>query len=164
MYSRPSTSHTRLPLARAMKRGVPPTARKARTGEFTPPGVVCWARSNSAWFRSVVMCGSGYGFEQRGELGRTGMRVGGVEDVADHGEQIGARSDQWCGIFRGDAADTDDRTAECAGLPDQFERGADRLRFRRRREHRAEGDVVGAGRDSGFGADVLVVARGAEHG
>ena len=31
-----------------MKRGVPPTARKARTGELTPPGMTRWARSNSA--------------------------------------------------------------------------------------------------------------------
>ena len=31
-----------------MNRGVPPTARKARTGEFTPPGMTCWARSNNA--------------------------------------------------------------------------------------------------------------------
>ena len=28
-------------VSRAMKRGVPPTERKARTGELTPPGVVC---------------------------------------------------------------------------------------------------------------------------
>lgn len=31
-----------------MNRGVPPTARKARTGEFTPPGITRWARSNSS--------------------------------------------------------------------------------------------------------------------
>ena len=31
-----------------MNRGVPPTALKARTGEFTPPGVTRWARSNHA--------------------------------------------------------------------------------------------------------------------
>ena len=35
-----------------MKRGVPPTALNARTGEFTPPGVTAWARSKSArWKR-----------------------------------------------------------------------------------------------------------------
>src|SRR5947207_1740463 len=27
-----------------MKGGVPPTARNARTGEFTPPGMIAWAR------------------------------------------------------------------------------------------------------------------------
>nr|BFF02446.1 hypothetical protein GCM10020241_41210 [Streptoalloteichus tenebrarius] len=31
-----------------MKRGVPPTAWKARTGELTPPGVALAARSNRA--------------------------------------------------------------------------------------------------------------------
>src|SRR6185295_11570270 len=31
-----------------MKRGVPPTARKARTGELTPPGMTRAARSNSS--------------------------------------------------------------------------------------------------------------------
>src|SRR5690242_15215385 len=31
-----------------MNRGVPPTARNARTGEFTPPGTTARARSNSA--------------------------------------------------------------------------------------------------------------------
>src|SRR5690606_41624415 len=31
-----------------MKRGVPPTARKARTAELTPPTRTFWARSNSA--------------------------------------------------------------------------------------------------------------------
>ena len=30
-----------------MNRGVPPTARKARTGEFTPPGMTAWARASS---------------------------------------------------------------------------------------------------------------------
>ena len=35
-----------------MKRGVPPTALKARTGEFTPPGVTALARANRASDRS----------------------------------------------------------------------------------------------------------------
>src|SRR5215510_5234139 len=30
-----------------MKRGLPPTARNARTGEFTPPGITCKARLKS---------------------------------------------------------------------------------------------------------------------
>src|SRR6218665_3738845 len=41
------------PRARLTKRGVPPTALKARTGEFTPPGMRALARSNSGIFRSV---------------------------------------------------------------------------------------------------------------
>ena len=39
MYSLPSMSHRRLPLARLTKTGLPPTERKARTGLFTPPGM-----------------------------------------------------------------------------------------------------------------------------
>src|SRR4051794_3384850 len=43
------------PSARVMKRGVPPTARNARTGELTPPGITRWARSKRDWLfmRSV---------------------------------------------------------------------------------------------------------------
>ena len=47
-YSLPSTSRSHAPDPEAMNRGVPPTALKARTGEFTPPGVTRWARSNHA--------------------------------------------------------------------------------------------------------------------
>src|SRR6266702_6875001 len=38
----------RAPSAFLMKSGVPPTARKARTGELTPPGITLWARANSS--------------------------------------------------------------------------------------------------------------------
>src|SRR4051794_15292090 len=41
----PSTSHTCAPAPRATKYGVPPTEPKARTGEFTPPGITRCARS-----------------------------------------------------------------------------------------------------------------------
>jgi hypothetical protein len=37
----------RAPAPREMKWGDPPTALKARTGEFTPPGVTLTARANS---------------------------------------------------------------------------------------------------------------------
>src|SRR5688500_5968306 len=47
MYSFPSTSHSREPSARSTKKGSPPTPRKARTGEFTPPGVMSQARRKS---------------------------------------------------------------------------------------------------------------------
>src|SRR5207237_5509272 len=40
--SRPSIVPIRDPSARSTKKGSPPTPRKARTGEFTPPGIrVC---------------------------------------------------------------------------------------------------------------------------
>ncbi|GHF96952.1 hypothetical protein GCM10017667_29060 [Streptomyces filamentosus] len=41
-----------------MNRGVPPTARKARTGEFTPPGVTRDARS-----KSVCETGASYEYD-----------------------------------------------------------------------------------------------------
>src|SRR6185437_2268602 len=49
MYSLPSTSHTRAPFARFTKNGCPPTARNARTGEFTPPGMYFSASSKSSF-------------------------------------------------------------------------------------------------------------------
>src|SRR5579862_1563220 len=51
MYSFPSTSHTRAPFALFTKNGWPPTARNARTGEFTPPGMYfsASAKSFSDW-------------------------------------------------------------------------------------------------------------------
>src|SRR5215831_1044643 len=48
MYSLPSTSQSRAPWARAKKMGSPPTARKARTGELTPPGMLRRARAKSS--------------------------------------------------------------------------------------------------------------------
>src|SRR5271169_6251489 len=39
MYSLPSTSRRCAPAARLTKNGWPPTARNARTGELTPPGI-----------------------------------------------------------------------------------------------------------------------------
>jgi hypothetical protein len=43
----PSTSRTEAPFARSMNSGVPPTDRKARTGEFTPPGINVFDSANS---------------------------------------------------------------------------------------------------------------------
>ncbi len=47
-YSLPSTSRSQAPRPEAMNLGVPPTALKALTGEFTPPGVTRWARRNQS--------------------------------------------------------------------------------------------------------------------
>src|ERR1043166_2053910 len=58
MNVRPETSVIVGPLALRMNSGVPPTPRKARTGELTPPGISSSARSNSraevSWSRSGV--------------------------------------------------------------------------------------------------------------
>ena len=48
MSSRPSAVVSRALSALVVKKGVPPTERKARTGEFTPPGIICWARAKSS--------------------------------------------------------------------------------------------------------------------
>src|SRR3954465_3753343 len=47
-YVRPSTSVNVAPEADSIKRGVPPTPRNARTGEFTPPGINSTARANNS--------------------------------------------------------------------------------------------------------------------
>src|SRR5947199_1997981 len=44
MYSLPSASQIREPCPRTMNGGSLSTALKARTGEFTPPGITCSAR------------------------------------------------------------------------------------------------------------------------
>src|SRR5262245_22926969 len=48
MYSLPSASQIWEPLPRSMNKGLPPPARNARTGEFTPPGMTCCALLKSS--------------------------------------------------------------------------------------------------------------------
>src|SRR5256885_6915239 len=57
MYPLPSTSHTCAPLALLTKNGCPPTARNARTGEFTPPGMYFNASANkvSDWVGEITL-------------------------------------------------------------------------------------------------------------
>ena len=55
-YSLPSASVTYGPLPETMKRGVPPTAPNARTGEFTPPGVTAWPRANHSALWEISSC------------------------------------------------------------------------------------------------------------
>src|SRR5215467_5147881 len=102
MYSRASASQMRLPSPRSMKGGTPPTARKARTGEFTPPGMTLRERSNSRSFFEVMS------LEHRGELSRTLLDIRRVEHGADHRERVGSRSYQFSRIGRRDSPDRDD--------------------------------------------------------
>jgi hypothetical protein len=53
MYSLPSASVTRAPRPLVMNTGSTPTERHARTGEFTPPGMIARARSKMDWLRWV---------------------------------------------------------------------------------------------------------------
>src|SRR5690242_1806113 len=55
MYRPPSTSSTLAPEPRERNSGCPPTARKARTGELTPPGKSARASSKRAAEREWVM-------------------------------------------------------------------------------------------------------------
>src|SRR5699024_9783366 len=48
MYALPSMSTSWLPAPWSMNGGTPPTARNARTGLFTPPGMTLRAASNAA--------------------------------------------------------------------------------------------------------------------
>src|SRR6185503_4926900 len=102
MYFAPSASQTCAPLPRVKKRGVPPTARKARTGEFTPPGVTFWARSKSSTFRVI---------EERSETRSSGFHIGRPEERRDHRQCIGAGVEQRLAVFDRDAADGDHRHA-----------------------------------------------------
>src|SRR5438067_3743117 len=54
----PSTSTRYDPSPRAMKSGSPPTARKARTGLFTPPGKRFFARASSRCDLCDLMAGA----------------------------------------------------------------------------------------------------------
>src|ERR1700730_14318004 len=58
MYSFSSASQRWDPLPRTINRGSPPTARNARTGEFTPPGIMlsarCCKRRDCSVLRDVV--------------------------------------------------------------------------------------------------------------
>src|SRR5260221_9651074 len=93
------------PWARAMKRGVPPTARNARTGEFTPPGMTFWARSKSCalvlrlvdmartfGWRAVVGFAFGAGLFVAFFTGRQGPE----EAIRDHVAHAGAEARVQC--------------------------------------------------------------------
>src|SRR3989344_3792774 len=68
-----------------MKRGVPPTALKARTGEFTPPGMTRWARSNSWALRDMSVDVAGRGRRGVVERGLAGLAAFGQRLAIDPG-------------------------------------------------------------------------------
>src|ERR1017187_3391733 len=71
MYSHPSTSMRREPFAWSTTRGVPPTARNARTGLSTPPTRIFCARSKSSAERGRAFCsmaGSSAGLEPASDV------------------------------------------------------------------------------------------------
>jgi hypothetical protein len=97
------------------KRGAPPTERKARTGELTPPGMVFWARVKELFVaghgrlvfqfrkwrrhrRKYRAASLGGGKKLLVGIG-AGLDVHGIEQVADHGEDVGAGIDCNCGAL-----------------------------------------------------------------
>src|SRR5688572_28946548 len=76
------------PSARVMKRGVPPTARNARTGEFTPPGITCIARANNS---SLVAPKTPSASAPRGGASALGRPGAGLVDTARHSLGVGLR-------------------------------------------------------------------------
>src|SRR5882672_4079555 len=158
MYARPSTSQMRLPSPRTMKRGTPPTARNARTGEFTPPGIVFRERSNSWSFFELMSA------EHPREFARALLDIRVVEQGADHRDRIGAGVDHEPDILLGDPSDRDDRTREAGlGFTVERQRRPDRARLGARGKGAAEGDVVRAGAPRREREVEAVVARGAQH-
>src|SRR5262247_3710404 len=139
MYSRPSASQMRLPAPRSMNGGVPPTARNALTGEFTPPGMTFRDRSNRRSFFELMFA------EHRRKLACAALDVGRVEQRADHGDGVGPGVDEAAGVFEGDSPDRDDRAVQPSlRVAVQRNRRPRRARLGSRRESAAEGDVVGA--------------------
>src|SRR4029450_4506488 len=81
----------RAPAARATKKGVPPTPRKARTGLVTPPGIRRWADEKSELDRLMTgsrLAGGGRNREADGQevaAGRVpGEGIGAVDPPAHH--------------------------------------------------------------------------------
>src|SRR5215471_2078486 len=157
MYSRPSASQMRLPSPRSMKGGTPPTARKARTGEFTPPGMILRERSNNRSFFEA-MCS-----EHRCKLPRAVLDVFGIEQGADHCDRIDTCIDQGLSVVTRDPSDRHDGAAKTRlGIAIQRERRAHRAGLGRGSKRAAERDVVCAGVTSGHGELEIVVAGGAQ--
>src|SRR5882672_511444 len=158
MYARPSASQMRLPSPRTTKRGTPPTARNARTGEFTPPGIVFRERSNSWSFFELMSV------EHPREFARALLDIRAVEQGADHRDRIGARVDHEPGILPADPSDRDDRTREAGlGFAVEGQRRSAGAGLDARGKGAAEGDVVRAVAARREREVEPVVARGAEH-
>src|SRR5471030_3326134 len=105
MYSRPSSSTTRAPRPSRRKTGVPPTARNARTGELTPPGMTSCERSNSARLRSYMRACGCLALEESRERSRRRAHVGGAEKRLDHRHHVGSGGDGERRVVDIDAAD-----------------------------------------------------------
>src|SRR5512141_2045755 len=126
-----------------MKRGVPPTERKARTGEFTPPGMDFCARSNSCSLRFMSLLSF---VEQAYQIDGGPPRVLGIEHGTDHRGGMRTGFGDLVNVATPDPADRDH--ASCrpafARRAQQFQGGTCGLRLRARWKHRTECECVGA--------------------
>src|SRR4029079_7951937 len=135
MYRWPSASHRYAPCARTMKRGVPPTARNARTGELTPPGITRCARAKSCALRSpaaspsVDMARALGGACRLGVLGRLFLaffaflagRQRPEEAIGDDVAHAGTKARVECLVEEGECL-ADGRMQFCAGCEQRGQR------------------------------------------
>src|SRR5882672_1499909 len=157
MYSRPSASQMRLPAPRSMNGGTPPTARNARTGEFTPPGMILRERSNSRSFFEAM------GAEHVCKFTRASFYFPSVEQSVDHSEGVDACLDQGARVLARDASDRHHWARESGlRLAVQRQRRAHRAAFGARRKGAAEGNVVGTRVPRGEREIEPVVARSSQ--
>ena len=125
---------------------MPPTERKARTGELTPPGMVFWARVKSSSLRvmRLTSCRKVSGRPRRGAL----MSMASNRSLTT--ATMSAPAAITCGrVLERDAADGGDRQPEArlVSVISSSERACG-LGLGRRSKHAADRHVVGAG---GFG-------------
>src|SRR5690606_4158350 len=133
--------------------GEPPTPRKARTGELTPPGMCFWARSKrvSEWVMCVgpLVLSSEFFLqatasgEELNKFPGPLRHIGRGKQTGNDRHDVGARSAQGRGVLKGNAADGNNRQAD---LPlcvlDQAERWHRRIGLDAGGEKTAKGDVA----------------------
>src|SRR5687768_6320597 len=113
MYRRPSTSVTYAPCPLATKYGVPPTERKARTGEFTPPGMTREARSKSSSFVTAPSWGCA---PDPSALARSPRELRSREHVGELGGEVGEDDVGAGALDRGDMLEGDGIAFDPAAL------------------------------------------------
>src|SRR5680860_72480 len=118
--------------------GVPPTPRKARTGELTPPGMYFWACSNRvsecvmSWLllNALRKLRTMFGKQPAKFEGAFcgGINVG-AEKPTGHRQQIGTSPNQRFGVAQGNAANGGHREFELFGQPQHLRVGRGSVGF-----------------------------------
>src|SRR5258706_12314124 len=163
MYSRPSSSVRRAPRPSRKNTGVPPTARNARTGEFTPPGMSLCERSKSARLLSYMLVSGCASVEEARERSPGPTHVGDVEQRRDDRHHVRARGDRARRVLERDAADRRDRQAGAfRRRGEALEGSAARAGLGGRSEDAADRDVIRARLRGAARQAWIVVARDAD--